>query len=257
MKKQIHSIFSSTPPKPTTPNPQTPIIIDTREKQSLVAAELLEQNANIKFEKLDIADYLINDIAIERKTFSDFVSSMIDKRILKQLKEIKKYPQHFLIIEGATSQRDKSNNNFQPRKGWERLSFAKEHLGGHPKNNSQNINPNLEKATKGLLLSIILNYQVPILYTKDQKDTAELLILLARKQTKQTPQSSLRFTKTLQTPEEQKQFILEGFPTIGPTTSKKLLEKFGSIKNIINAEEEELRKILGKNYETFKNLIEN
>ena len=60
--------------------PEVKIIIDTREKQSLVASYLIEKGAKIEFEKLDIGDYLIQDTIIERKTFQDLLSSVIDKR---------------------------------------------------------------------------------------------------------------------------------------------------------------------------------
>jgi len=98
--KEIFDIFSK---EKETANPksenQTEITIDTREKQSLIASYLIEKHQSIKFEKLDIADYLIGNTAIERKTFSDFISSMINKRLFQQLNEIKKYPKHILIIE--------------------------------------------------------------------------------------------------------------------------------------------------------------
>ena len=89
--KQIENIFSKSKPvkEPTCPNPKIPIIIDTREKQSLIAANLINQKANIKFEHLDIADYLIADTAIERKTFQDFVGSILNKRLTEQLQNLK------------------------------------------------------------------------------------------------------------------------------------------------------------------------
>ena len=52
------------------------------------------------------------------------------------------------------------------------------------------------------------------------------------------------------------QFILEGFPNVGPKKAKALLEKFGSLKEIINANEEELREILGGRAGDFKKLVE-
>ena len=99
--KQIHNIFSKTKTKKENqcPNPKIPIIIDTREKQSLIAANLIEKKANIKFETLEIGDYLIQDTIIERKTYKDFIISIINKRLYTQLNEIKKYPKHFLILE--------------------------------------------------------------------------------------------------------------------------------------------------------------
>jgi len=52
------------------------------------------------------------------------------------------------------------------------------------------------------------------------------------------------------------QFIVESFPGIGPKTSKKLLEKFGSIKEVVNASEEDLKKVIGKKAEVMKRIVE-
>ena len=213
MKKQIENIFSKTKTEsePKCPNPNTQIIVDTREKQSLIAANLFEQKANIKFEKLEIGDYLVGDTIIERKTFSDLVSSMINKRLQKQLSEIKKYPTYYLIIEGFDYNYEKFRIN--------------------------------KNAIKGLFLSIALDFKVPIIFTEDEKDTANFLILTSKKYEKTKTEHSIRQTKTAKTSEEQKQFILEGFPGIGPALAKKLLKEFGSLKNIFNASEKDLEKI--------------
>jgi ERCC4-type nuclease len=212
MKKVIENIFSKEKEKPKDiPNPKTPIIVDTREKQSSVISSLAEEKANIKIEKLDIADYLIGEIAIERKTFSDFLGSMINKRLIEQLIEIKKYPKAFLILEGF----------------YYNYKDFKVH----------------ENAIRGMLLSVITEFQIPIIYTEDEKDTARFLILLAKKQEKEKKELTIRPTKTLKTIEEQKRFILEGFPGIGATLSKKLLQEFPNLNSIFQASKEELRQI--------------
>ena len=211
-KKQIENIFSKTKSKKiiSCPNPKFPIIVDTREKQSLIAANLLEQKANIKFEKLEIGDYLVKDICIERKTFTDFLSSMINKRLLLQLKEIKKYPKPILLIEGFYY--DYKNHNIH------------------------------ENAIRGMITSVATNFQIPIIFTENENDTSKYLINLAKKQEAQMnhpsgkrlkQEFSIRPTKTLETLEERKQFILEGLPGIGPTLSKKLLQKYS--KNVAYA----------------------
>lgn len=205
-KKTIHDIFSFKDNIDKFQN-DNPIIIDIREKNSLVASELLELKAKIKFEFLEIADYIINDIAIERKTFSDLFGSMINKRLNIQLKEIKKYPKHFLLVE---------NFDFDYK--------------------IQN-----RSSLKGLLLSIVLDYQIPIIFTKDEKDTAEFLLLLAKKQEKEKTATALRQFRTLETIQEQKQFILEGFPGIGPKTAEKLISKFKTLGKIFSASEQELK----------------
>jgi ERCC4-type nuclease len=228
--KPIENIFS---PIPTKLENKTPIIIDTREKNSLVIANLMERKASIKFETLGIADYLINNIAIERKTFSDFISSMINKRLMTQLEGIKKYPSYFLIIEGEN-----------------RIDDPSEYYRG--KIHRRNREGFLDKAAKGMILSIINDYKIPIIFTKDSEETAEYLLLLAKQQDKPTQVQSLRYSPPKLSKKEQKQFILEGFPGIGPTTAKKLLKHFGSIKSIINASEEDLKKVIGKKAETFR-----
>lgn len=213
MEKHIENIFSKAKIEKELqcPNPKIPIIIDTREKQSLIIANLVEKKANIKFEKLDIGDYLIEDTIIERKTFSDFVGSMINKRLLEQLSNLKKYPKHFLIIEGFYYHYNEFNLH--------------------------------ENAIKGMLLSIATDFKIPIIYTEDTKDTASFLIVLARRLEKSKTQHTIRQTKTLKTLKEQKQFILEGFPGVGPVASKNLFEKFGSLKNIFNASKKEIENL--------------
>ena len=226
--KPLENIFSQTKTRkePSCPNPKIPIIVDTREKQSLITANLIEKKANIKHEKLDIGDYLVEDTIIERKTFSDFVGSMLNKRLSEQLSNIKKYPKYFLIIEGFYYHYNEFNVH--------------------------------ENAIRGMLLSIATDFKIPIIYTENEKDTANFLILVAKRYEKPKTQNALRQTKTLKTIGEQKQFILEGFPGIGPTTAKTLLEKFKTLKKIFNTTEKELDKIemFDKNkIEKFLNLL--
>ncbi len=213
MRKKIENIFSKSDDKQKQhyPNIKTKIIIDSREKQSLVTANLVEQKANISHELLEIGDYLIQDTIIERKTISDFINSIIDKRIYSQLNEIKKYPKYFLIVEGFFYEYNKFNIH--------------------------------ENAIRGMFLSIAIDFKIPIIFTKDEEDTAKFLILTAKKYEKTKHPSSIREKKTLKTTEEQKRFILEGFPGIGPVMAKKLIQKFGSLKNIFNKTEKELEEI--------------
>ena len=214
MKKQIENIFSKKKisfKETPCPNPKTPIVIDTREKQSLIAANLVEKKANLEFEKLEIGDYLIQDTIVERKTFSDFVSSILDKRLTEQLINLKKYPKHFLILEGF----DYNYTKF----------------------------PIHENAIRGMLLSVSIDFKVPIIYTDNEEDTASFLILTAKKYEKPKTQNAIRQTKNCKSIEEQKQFILEGFPGIGPTTAKQLIKEFPSLQETFNATKEQLRMI--------------
>jgi len=80
------------------------IIVDYREKNSLVISELINLGIEIEFRELKVADYIVKDVAIERKTISDFVSSMINKRLFNQIQELQQYKNRLLIVEGMDEQ---------------------------------------------------------------------------------------------------------------------------------------------------------
>lgn len=224
--KKISDIFSAPENKKTFLIPKIKILADYREKNSLVISELISLNIFPEFRELKVADFLVKDVAIERKTISDFVSSMINRRLLRQLEELQQYEKKILIIEGIDEQ-----------------ELYSDEPGG--------VNSN---SIRGFLLSILLKYKVPIIFSKDYKDTAKFISVIANKKT--NSKLSLNVSKKSFNKKEQLEFVLEGFPGIGPTTSKKLLKKFKSLKNIFNASQEELEKILGKKSEIFKKIVE-
>jgi len=214
----FQNIFSKNPIK----KENKKIIVDHREKNSLVISELMKLGFELEFKQLPVADYIINKTAIERKTISDFKSSIINKRIMNQLLELKQYPNHFLILEGLKTE--------SPYSG-----------GMH------------ENAFRGFLLSIINDYKVPIIFTLNEKDTAKYLSVFAKKEKK--AESSLRVSKKTLSEKERLLFILEGFPELGPKTTKKLIEHFKTLKNIFNASEKELTELIGKKAEPIIKLI--
>lgn len=219
--KQISNIFSNKKAKQKLQ--KTKIIIDRREKNSLVPSELAKLGLETEFKHLPVADYIIGKTAIERKTISDFKSSIINKRIIGQLLEIKQFPKHFLILEG-----------FSPEEAYNSIGLH-------------------ENAFRGLILSIILEHQVPIIYTENEKDTAKFLSTLAKKQTK--TDLSIRASKILLSDKEQLQFIVEGFPQIGPATAKKLLNHYKTLNNLTNSSLEELQNLVGKKAEELYRLL--
>lgn len=204
--------------------PKEKVIVDYREKNSLIAAKLMKLGLDVEFQHLRVGDYIVKDVIIERKTVSDFVSSMINKRLLRQIESLKQYENRLLIIEGSENFLDEIENNFS-------------------------IHPN---AIKGFLLSITLKHKTPIIFTRNPEDTASFIDLIARKKEKEI---SLNHSKKPLNKKEQMQFILEAFPGIGPKTAKKLLKEFKTLKKIFNSSLEELRKVIGKKAENIYKLI--
>lgn len=230
------NIFSKTKEEKSRKIEKSKIIADLHEKNSLVSAELVELGVNVEFQHLKVGDYLIGNVAIERKTISDFISSMLNKRLLFQLEELKQYEKHLLIIEGLEEQElyndDNDNKNNEKR-------------GLH------------SNAIRGMLLFTELEANCPIIFSKDYQDTAKFLYLIAKRMEKKKIPISLHAKKKNLSFQEQKQYILESFPGIGPATAKKLLKEFKNLTSIFNATEEELKKILKSKTDFFKKLLEN
>jgi Fanconi anemia group M protein len=191
------------------------IIADKRERNSLIIAELKARGLEVEERILDFGDYIIGNTIIERKTIDDFISSMINKRLLKQLKMLSEseFENKILILEGYEESdlydRGELNNN----------------------------------AIRGMLLSIITNYKISLLFTKNLYDTIYFLEVLDKKFKKKPQEKSLIAKPKFFNIFEQQEFILESFPGIGKALARDILKKFKTIKNFVNASEYELRRI--------------
>lgn len=197
------------------------IIVDHREKPSGIIKELAKKGFDIEAKQLVAADYILetkdrNDniltVGIERKTQSDFLNSIIDKRIIQQLMYLKEnFSVPLLIIEG-------SENIYTLR----------------------NFHPN---SVRGMLASIAIDFQIPMIHTKNTRDTAALLEVIARRLERPRSQLSLLKKRKPATLKEQQEYLVESLPTIGPQMAKALLKNFKSVKRVTNASADDLMRI--------------
>jgi ERCC4-related helicase len=190
------------------------VYVDNREKGNDIAKRLIDLGAEVKLKQLETADYIVSMRAgIEYKKVEDFINSLIDGRLLSQIKSLSEnFERPLIIVEGEQS------------------------IYG-----VRNIHPN---AIRGLISSITIDFRIPILYTKDPADTAETIFSIAkREQILKKNDNLLHFSKKALTKNQQKEYIISSFPNIGTNIAKELLNKFGSIKNIVNADITELQRI--------------
>ncbi|MEN4017170.1 MAG: DEAD/DEAH box helicase [Methanobacterium sp.] len=190
------------------------IYADSREGNSRVLRELDKLNADIEVKSLAIADYQVSDeVGIERKTTKDFIVSIMDKRLYKQAKELaENFRKPVIILEGEDLY-------------------------------SSLIHPN---AVRGALASLAVDFSIPIIPTRSEEDTAAMVMRIAiREQILERPVMQIRTEKKPLTLYEQQLYIVESLPNIGPVTAKKLLEEFGSVKDIINASKSDLKTVEG------------
>lgn len=187
------------------------IFADYREKGSGVVKELVDLNVAVKLEMLAHADYLLSSrVAVELKLVDDFVSSLIDGRLLEQLKNVKKsFERPIIVIQGTQD------------------IYA-----------VRNVHPN---AIRGMLAAIMVSYGIPLIQTKDEKDTAQLLIAIARREQDEDKKDfAPHADRKPPTLHEQQEYLVSSLPNIGLNLAKELLKHFKSVKGVMNATEEEL-----------------
>lgn len=206
--------------------PQGPkILIDDRETSSKVVEALSNMGAAVRLERLPHGDYAIGDrILIERKTARDFADTLINRDLLGQAKAMAEaVTRPVLIIEGGDiySQRD--------------------------------INPN---AIRGVLAALSIDMGVAVLFTRDEQDTAQMLMVLARREEGERGERKAHPHKTHRSVREDQEYIISAFPEIGMKNARLLLSHFGSIQAVANASLEDLIAVKGIGEKTAARVFE-
>jgi len=191
------------------------IIVDSRELGSPTTRELSKYDILITQETLSIGDFVISDrTAIERKTAEDFVASIIDGRLFEQVSNLKSaYEMPILIIEGESFQ------------------------------TSRNIAP---EAVMGAVASVIIDFGVPIVWTRSSPETALLILSIARReQSKGDRRPRVRMERKPESLADEQEFIVAGLPLIDTVLARRLLKAFGTVEKVFLASEKELQDVEG------------
>lgn len=208
---------------PNNKNSKTIVFVDSREGNSTVLRALDIINVEVRVKTMSAGDYQVSDdVAIERKTTKDFVGSIVDKRLYKQAKIMQEeFKKPVLILEG-----DDLYSGF--------------------------LSPD---AIRGSLASIVIDFGISIIPTKNPEDTAAMIKRIAiREQNRKNTPIKIRTERKPVNLWEQQLFIVESLPNIGPVTAKKLLEKFITVNNIVNASINELQEVDGIGKKTAENI---
>jgi Fanconi anemia group M protein len=191
------------------------MIVDSRELPTAVARELTRLDVVITGESLEIGDYVASEeVAIERKESGDFIQSLIDDRLFSQLSALRSaYRRPVLIIEG-------------------------EQLIG-----LRAVNP---ASIYGALASIAIKIQVPIIWTRNAEETANVMYRIARmEQIDSKRPLRTRSGEAKGSDAEALEYIMSGFPGVDTVTSRAILSEFGTLEKIFTAEFKVLQKVKG------------
>ena len=188
------------------------VYVDDRENS--VAKELSRMDVGVNKQRLDVADFLVSeDTAVERKQAEDFVDSILDSRLFDQIIEMQDYSNPILIVEG-------------------------DDLYSH-----RDVHPN---AIRGALATVAIDYGMAILWSDGNKDTAELLNSLAkREQGEKDKNIAVRGSKSPTTDEELQKYVVGGLPGVNTKIAERLLQEFDSIQSVYTASFEDLKKVQG------------
>jgi len=197
------------------------IVVDTREKGSLVPAKLEELKVPIEYRTLEIGDYLIGNLCVERKEIGDYVGSLIEGRLNNQLYELSYHYSHsILLVEG-----------FVDEVLWMRKIKRSVYIS----------------SLAGAICKKSIEGQqgvVSVVMVSSPYDTALLLYYLDEKV------SSGEFRMPQYNPEPKWKMsrivsLVCSLPGVGETRGLKLLEKFNSIEDLVKASVEQIDEVEG------------
>ncbi|MFH1789364.1 MAG: DEAD/DEAH box helicase [Candidatus Altiarchaeota archaeon] len=191
------------------------IFVDARERSQTIL-EWLKEKANVRFQNIPVGDYLVSDrVVVERKTIKDFLQSLVDKRLLAQMREMtRNFPNVVLVLEGHED------------------LFAE-----------RNIHPN---AIRGVLASLVVDFGVAIVPTRDEVDSAAFIYALAKREQEDEGRIvSLRGERKPYSLSERQIFMVESLPNVSAVLARRLLARFGSVQALVNASESELMSVEG------------
>jgi Fanconi anemia group M protein len=196
------------------------IVSDYREKE--VIEHLKKLGAVVNEQALEVGDHICSEeVGIERKTYDDFVSSIIDGRIFEQAESLRKnFEKPMVIIEGYSNRQ---------------------------------VNENVLKAA---IASLLIDFSVSLLTTKNPMDTAKTIFWMAKKEQSAGGGISIRVGKKPKEMKKLQEFVVASIPGISTVLAKRLLQQFGSIEKIVTADVAELQKTVGKKKgETVKKVL--
>jgi len=212
-----------------------------RKRASKRSEKKLEQLLNASQEVRDLgADYIVvgtsRGYVIERKTVSDLISSVFHSkskasgRLYDQLKRI-------LVLSDELS--EKHGVPFMPLLIVEGSLFSY-----NKKAKNMGRKPVSLKVFRGILLST-MEMGVCVFQTSSFGETVDLILHLEERSGKEKKISGFNIHKSLRDIREEAMHMIYAVSGIGEKKARALIEKYGSVRTVVNLDRETLKKELG------------
>ena len=211
------------------PSAAVRIVVDEREKNSGIPDLLKKAGAVIDFAQLQVGDYIVSpEIAVERKTIRDLISSIYDGRLFVQCGDlVKHYQKPLVVIQGNIAELAEVPEDAQDKdlkRLAERMPLAYDALA-----------------------TVATEFRIPIVHTPSADQTAQFLVTLVNKSLREGKATGplLRKIKKENPVYIQQLSVLSSVPGVGEKLAARMLEKFKTPKRALNASAAELATIPG------------
>jgi DNA excision repair protein ERCC-4 len=201
------------------------IVVDKREKNSGIPELLKQSGVFVDFATLRVGDYIVfNNVAIERKTISDLLTSFYDGRLFIQCSElVKHFSSPLLIVEGNIIEDLKFESRESLRSYNQKFQLVYDSL-----------------------ITVVLDFKIPLVHTPNIEHTTNFLIAIANKLSRKYSYGPLlRKIKKQSSEQIQQLSVLSSLPGVGGMFAVKMLKEFKTPKRALNASAAELAKIPG------------
>lgn len=206
----------------------TRIVVDERERPSGIPDFLRASGASVDFAQLAVGDYIVSpEVAVERKTVHDLVSSIYDGRLYVQCSElVKHYAKPVVVIQGDISVLKEIPDDVEESKARrlaERTPLALEALA-----------------------TVAMEFRIPVIHAPDAEQTAALLLAMANKGLQNKVSGPLLKKIRKENPFYLQQLsVLSSVPGVGDKLAARMLDKFKTPQRALTATAAELATIPG------------
>lgn len=206
------------------------VIVDHRERGSGVPERLRELGVDVRFEYLDVGDYLVDrEKCIERKTANDLVNSIIDKRLFEQARYMaRSFSKPIIVIEGSI------DDVIRYRK------IGISHLYG--------------------AIAALMDMGLYTMFTADKSGTAHFIYIMARRSERERrrylPPSKIRVVRSSRSIPVIQLNIVSSIPGISVELAHRILEYFKTPRRFFRASVQEIKRIPGLGEKRARRIVE-
>ena len=192
------------------------VVVDERERASGVPDLISKLDVRVYFSRLPVGDYVISpEIAVERKSLGDFISSVYDGRLFVQASEISSaFRKPYLIVEGDVKE----------------VSGLVKNLNSY----------------YGALSSVTLAYDLRLIYTANQSETAiAVASLVKQSRARPLPLGVISPPPKSRDESQQQLYLISSLPGVGRKLAKRMLSRYGTPRKIMNLTESQFAMVPG------------